>query len=107
MKQFNISDSARYEKALRKAREIRAFYINLLAYCVVIPTLVYINLTYNPEYYWFLFSMLGWGTGLLLHAVAAFDYNPLLGKKWEEKKLAELIEKEREKQSAYQKIKKL
>jgi hypothetical protein len=95
MKDIKISDQTLYAMAEKKTREIRSFYYNLLAYCIVIPTLIIINLTFNPEFYWFIFSMVGWGTGLLLHWMSAFGRNPLVGKGWEERKLAALIAKDR------------
>lgn len=62
MKDFNLSEDERlYKKAKEKAGNIRSFYINLTCYCIVIPCLIFINLKYSPEFYWFFFSMLGWG----------------------------------------------
>lgn len=87
-----------YERAKKKAKTLRSFYFNLMAYCIVIPILVFVNLTYSPEFQWFWFSMLGWGMGVLAHAMEAFDFNPILGKNWQEKKLKQFIEEERQKQ---------
>jgi hypothetical protein len=98
MKDYELSDDERlYKKAKEKARNIRGFYINLTCYCVVIPILIFVNLTYSPEFYWFFFSMFGWGTGLLFHASEAFNWNPLFSKKWEERKIKELLDKENRK----------
>lgn len=92
---YSLSDDELlYKKAKEKARAIRGFYINLMLYCIVIPCLIFINLKYSPEFYWFYFSMLGWGFGLLFHAGEAFDWNPFFGKRWEEKKIKELLDKE-------------
>jgi hypothetical protein len=63
----------------------------------VIPVLIFINLAYSPEFYWFFFSMFGWGFGLLVHASEAFDWHPVLSKKWEERKIKELLDKENRK----------
>lgn len=90
-----------YLKAQKKAREIRSFYYNLMSYCVVIPILIAVNLIYTPEYYWFFFSMFGWGFGLLFHAMGAFDFMPFFGPKWEQRKLNELLEKERQKSNRH------
>lgn len=87
-----------YQKAKKRAQAIRSFYINLTLYCIVIPILIFINLTFTPEIYWFIFSMLGWGIGLLFHAMEAFSWNPFLGKDWEERKIKEILEKENHKQ---------
>jgi hypothetical protein len=98
MEDYNLSEDERlYKKAKEKARAIRGFYINVSMYCIVIPILIFINLKYSPQFYWFFFSMFGWGLGLLFHASEAFDWNPVLGKRWEEKKIKELLDKENRK----------
>lgn len=90
-------NAKRYKAAQKKAQNIRSFYVNLLAYCLVIPVLAWINLTFTPEIWWFLFSATGWGIGLAFHAAGAFDINPLFGEKWKERKIRELMEKENSK----------
>jgi len=86
-------DKMAYDKAKRKAREIKGFYINLICYLIVVPMLVFINLSFSPEFQWFWFSAIGWGVGVLTHAMGAFGFYPFLGKNWEERKLKELMEK--------------
>jgi len=90
----NFEDKFAYERARKRVREIRSFYINLSCYCVVIPMLIAINLIYTPEYLWFFFSMAGWGIGLLIHAMSAFNFMPFLSRGWEERKMKEIMEKE-------------
>lgn len=85
-----------YDKAKKKAREIRSFYYNLMCYCIVIPTLIFINLYFTPEHIWFYWSMLGWGIGLFFHGMGAFGWSPFLGKDWEEKKLKQFMEEEQQ-----------
>lgn len=99
MENLEPTDYQRYEKARKKAVAIRGFYIHLTAYCVLIPVIVFINLKFTPEYYWFFFTIFGWGTGLSFHAMEAFGKQPFLGKKWQERKIAELLEIEKNKQS--------
>lgn len=99
MENFDHYEEERlYRKAKKKAENIRSFYINLAMYCMVIPMLVFINLKYTPDFHWFWFSMMGWGIGLTFHAMEVFGWNPFLGKDWEERKIKELLEKEKAKQ---------
>ena len=99
MENFNQFEEERlYRKAKKQAKSIRSFYISLALYCLVVPTLIYINLTYSPEFHWFYFSMVGWGLGLCFHGMEAFGWNPFLGKDWEERKIKELLEKEKDKE---------
>ena len=97
----NLEDRFAYERARKKVKEIRSFYINLTCYCIVIPALIAINLIYTPEYLWFFFSMAGWGAGLLIHAMVTFNFMPFLSRDWEERKLKEFMEKDKEQESKF------
>ncbi len=88
--QIYISDK-RYQKAKERVEEIKGFYGNLTAYCVVIPFLAWLNFR-STGFPWVIFPALGWGFGLLMHGMEAFGYNPLWGKNWEEKKIKELMD---------------
>jgi len=99
MENFN-QEKISYERAKKKAKSLRSFYFNLIGYCVVIPILIIINLTFSPEFHWFWFSMLGWGIGVFAHAMEAFSFNPFLGKDWEERKLKQFIAEEKLKQNS-------
>ncbi len=89
---LHIKDK-RYQKAKEKLEAIKGFYGNLTAYIIVIPSLAWLNYV-TTSFPWVVFPMLGWGLGLLLHGMEVYGYNPLWGKRWEERKLRELMEKE-------------
>lgn len=57
------------------------------------PILAVINLK-TTSFLWVLFPFLGWGFGLLAHGMEAFGYHPLWGKRWEERKLRQIINEE-------------
>jgi uncharacterized membrane protein len=61
----------------RTGRARAGFYIHLAAYLAVNAALVGVNLLTTPGRLWFLWPLLGWGIGLLAHALAAFGL-PLL-----------------------------
>lgn len=84
-------EDKRYEKAKEKVEAIKGFYGNLLAYCIVIPFLAWLNYR-TTSFPWVFFPILGWGFGLTMHGMEAFGYNPILGKRWEEKKIREFME---------------
>lgn len=86
----NFDDDTSYYRAKKWVDELKGFYGNVISYGIVIPCLIYINLTFVPEFHWFWFPMGGWGMGLLLHAVGVFGY----GARWEERKIRQLLEKE-------------
>lgn len=92
MEEYN--EQLAYKRAKKKVQEIKGFYLNLMCYCLIIPILVYINLTYSPGFHWFWFSALGWGTGVLFHGISAFNVIPFLGCDWEERKMREFMQQE-------------
>lgn len=83
----------RYARAKERVENIRSFYSNLTAYCIIIPFLWWINLR-TTDFLWAFFPTLGWGFGVLAHAMQAFGYNPIFGKDWEQRKIRELMNSE-------------
>jgi hypothetical protein len=88
------NDRVAYLRAKDKVKEIRGFYSNVMCYCIVIPTLIFINLKFSPEYLWFWYSACGWGVGVVIHGLSTFGYIPFLTRDWEERKLKELMDKD-------------
>jgi len=86
-------EEKRYLKAKERVEAIKGFYGNLFAYLIVIPFLWWLNWR-TTDFLWAFFPTFGWGFGVTMHALEAFGYNPFLGKRWEEKKLKELMEDE-------------
>ncbi len=87
--QSYISDK-RYQRAKERVEAIKGFYGNLISYCIVIPILIFINYQ-TTDFPWALFPALGWGFGVVMHGMEAHGYNPLFGKRWEEKKMEEYM----------------
>lgn len=85
----NNGQNTAYYRAKKRVEELRGFYGNLISYCCVIPILIFINLTYMPQFQWFWFSLCGWGFGVMMHAFKVFGY----GHSWEERKIKEILNK--------------
>lgn len=83
-------ETTAYSRAKKRVEALKGFYGNLISYCVVIPTLIFINLKFMPEFQWFWFSMIGWGIGLTIHGFSVFGY----GANWEERKIKEILERQ-------------
>jgi hypothetical protein len=99
-KQISVTDTQktyiadkRYQKAKERVEAIKGFYGNLTAYCLVIPFLIWLNYR-TTDFPWVIFPILGWGFGVTMHGKEAYGTNPLWGKRWEEKKIRELMEKD-------------
>jgi len=88
----DYNENNAYFRAKERVKKLKGFYGNLISYCVVIPTLIFVNLKFMPQFQWFWFSMLGWGLGLTFHAFETFGY----GKSWEERKIQEILNKNTE-----------
>jgi len=82
----------KYEKAKERVKEIKDFYGHLLVYIVVNIGIFIINYIVSPGAYWFYWVLIGWGIGLIVHWVQVFGVSRLLGEKWEEKKIKEIME---------------
>jgi hypothetical protein len=91
----NYSENNAYYRAKKRVEQLKGFYGNLISYCCVIPVLIFVNLTYMPQFHWFWFSAAGWGFGLTMHAFKVFGY----GSDWEERKIQEILRKEDDKKS--------
>jgi len=91
---YNEKDTS-YYKAQKKVEEIKGFYGNLFSYVVIITGLGIVNLATSAEHLWFLYPAMGWGLGVAIHGMSVFNYMPFLGSGWEERKVKELLEKER------------
>ncbi len=91
MKTDYISDSNKYIRAKKQVDDLKGFYGGAVAYCIVIPFLIFINFRTSPEFHWFWFPLFGWGLGILIHAFQIFGY----GANWEERKIRELMNKDK------------
>ena len=94
MKSTN-NEAEKYFEAKAQVDKIKGFYRNLMAYCIVIISLAIINLTTSPQYLWFFWPLFWWGIGLVFHGMRVFNYMPFLGTNWEEKKINELMGKDK------------
>lgn len=83
-------DRHRVAAAQQRVAEIEAFYIHLLSYGVVIALLTAINV-YTGDEWWVQWVLLGWGIGVIAHAVALFATKPSFVTAWERRKFRELV----------------
>lgn len=86
-----INDSNKYRRAKKRVEEMKGFYGNVVAYCVVIPFLIFINYQTSWGHKWFLYPMFGWGLGVVIQAFTVFGY----GSDWEERKIREIMNKDK------------
>jgi len=86
-------EEKRYLKAKERVDILKGFYSNLIAYCIMIPFFWWLNYK-TSDFLWAIFPTFGWGFGVIAHGLEASGRNPIWGKRWEEKKIKELMEKD-------------
>ncbi|MFB3387898.1 2TM domain-containing protein [Flavobacterium sp. LAR06] len=92
----DYNEERRYHQAQKKVKEIKDFYQHLTVFTLITIILLVVNLMTSPEYLWFIWCILGWGVGVLFHGLKAFGVSPFFNKEWEERKIREFLEKEKE-----------
>jgi len=85
-----------YERAKKRVEELKGFYGHLIAYIVVNVFLAIVNLLTTPGFWWFLFVTFFWGIGLVAHGLSVFMKRGIFSKDWEDRKINEYMEKEKE-----------
>ena len=93
-------EDAKYYEALKRVKRIKGFYTHALVYVVINLMFVvinYQNLGEGESYFqWHNFiTAFFWGIGLLAHGLSVFLPGMILGNNWEERKIKELMEKEK------------
>lgn len=84
-----------YLKAQKRVEDIKGFYGNLTMYILITIGLAILNLVTYPQFLWFFYPMAGWGIGVIIHAIAVFNLFPFFGRDWEEKKINELMQRDK------------
>lgn len=91
MNNISLSEEQQaYEKAAKRVEELKGFYGHLISYCIFIPFLIFINFKTSSGYLWFWWPLLGWGIGLISHAIKTFG----IGSDWEERQIQQYLKKE-------------
>jgi hypothetical protein len=105
-KQYSRNDFEReeaYLRAKKRVKEITGFYWHLGAYVIVNLFLIGL-IGFNSGDFWNFgtFSTpFFWGIGLAFHFLGVFGKNFFFGKQWEERKIKEYMEKDREERRKY------
>ncbi|WP_294203164.1 2TM domain-containing protein [Chryseobacterium endophyticum] len=94
-------DDIRYKEAEKQVKRIKQFYVFLFIYLAVNIFILILNYReLKPgETIWHLkyFSLpLFWGIAVVIQAMRAFIPGFMLGNKWEDRKIRELMEKEKQ-----------
>ncbi len=89
-----------YNMAYKKVKKLKGFYTHLMVYILVNIFIYFLNvknLKPGESYFqWENFmTLFFWGIGLIAHGLSVFMPYFVFGKNWEERKIKELMEKEK------------
>ncbi len=84
-------EDKKYNLAKERVEKIKGFYVHLGIYLIMVPVFIWLN-TKSTSFPWAIFPIFGWGMGVFGHATEAFDWHPILNKKWEERKMREFMD---------------
>ena len=87
-------DQDPYERAKQRVEMLRGFYGHALVFVLVNLGLVAYNLATTPDRLWFVYTLAGWGIGLVAHGAYVMGSGRFLGPAWEERKIREEMERE-------------
>lgn len=108
MSSKNKKPLSSYERAQKKVKDIKGFYVHLAVYVIVILVVLFTRgrfmsiehtIFQDSDFLnWIDWNVFGtpivWGIFLAFHAVNVFGKNPFLGKAWEERQIRKYIEKD-------------
>jgi hypothetical protein len=70
-----VENQEAYQKAKSRVEAKIGFYIHLAVYVGVNILLVVVNLLTSSQYLWFKWPLIGWGIGVIFHALGVFVFS--------------------------------
>lgn len=92
-------DRERYDRARQRVELVRGFYGHALVFAVVNLGLAVYNVAMSPDRLWFIYSVAGWGIGLVAHGAYVMSSGRFLGAEWQERKIREEMDREERRSS--------
>jgi hypothetical protein len=103
---MNTQDEIKYQEALKRVKKIKGFYTHAIVYVFVNIMIVLLNVkNLDPGESYFQFknfmTAFFWGIGLVAHGLSTFIPEWVLGSDWEERKIKEFMETEKNNQNQW------
>lgn len=89
-------DERDYQRAQKRVQAIKGFWGHFITYLVINAVLFIIDLFTTPGEWWFYWVIIGWGIAIVINALSVFAFGKFHSKKWEEAKIKEILDKEKE-----------
>lgn len=94
MIQNDTPEQERYDRAKQRVELVRGFYAHALVFILVNIGLAAYNVATSPDRLWFVYTLFGWGIGLIAHGAYVMGSGRFLGAAWQERKIREEMERE-------------
>ncbi len=94
--QSNFDKEEAYLRAKKKLDKLRGFYMHLLWYLIINSVLLVVNYSHIGWNFGTFSTPFFWGIGLFFHFIGVFGPNLFFGKQWEDKKIQELLDKDKQ-----------
>lgn len=100
MENPDLNEQQRLDRATKRVRAMSGFYKHLAVYVLVNLFLLgskYFNLNAGEVFWKFntFSTAFWWGLGVAFHAISVFGASFFLGQNWEEKKIKEIMDKQK------------
>ncbi len=82
-----------YQRAKTRVEQIRTWFILMAIYVVMTPVLFFIDVVTGGGVEWAHWAVLGFASAALIHTMVV--WGAPFGRKWEDRKIRELMERER------------
>ncbi|WP_438969057.1 2TM domain-containing protein [Nonlabens sp.] len=83
------------KRTQKRVKDLKGFYDHLIVFIIIHIMILGAVLYFNGSLKFFItFTLLGWGIGLLVHALIVFKWNPITTKKWEQQKIEEFLKED-------------
>ena len=87
-----MTNRKQVKQAFEHVAAIKGFYWHLAAFVSVVTGLLVINALTEGDW-WVQWVFFGWGVGIVAHALAVFGGKPQFVRRWEQKKVRQLVER--------------
>lgn len=104
MERIITDEQIKYEMAVKRVKKIKKFYSHLVVYILVnifLLCLQYMELEEGESFLQFKHfrTTIFWGFGLIIHGFVVFGKEGVFGREWEERKIREIMEKDKQNSS--------
>ncbi len=89
----NLDKQIAYERAKKRVKDIKGFYIHALVYVLVNALILFLKFQKTGNFDIKDWGIGLWGFGLAVHGLSVFLPSFILGRDWEERKIREIMEK--------------